>query len=321
MTLAFVTASGTWSVPADVYVLTYVDCIGAGSDGAALGPGGSGGAYARKNSLNVTPGDNFQVVVGAGQHSIFGGAVLSLCVCGAEKATGRTGGKAANSVGDVKYDGGNGNGTFGGGGGAGGPGGAGGNGAGYAGGAGGGGGGGAAVPVNTNGNAGAEYDATHGSGGGAGGRNNNGNGRTGGNYGGGGGGHISGGTAGQGAPGLIVISYTASTTVVLTADPGSYTLTGVAATPTANSVLPAAPGAYALIGNFADFPGLGFQCDPGSYSLVGVAATPRSPAVLPAVPGAYALSGRAATLLPTNPASHLFYVARDSRVFNIVEGS
>lgn len=321
MTLAFITASGTWAVPADVYLLEWVDCIGAGSNGAAFGTGGAGGAYVRKNALSVTPGDVFQVVAGAGQHSIFGGTVLTLCVCGAEKATGSVGGKAANSVGDIKYDGGNGNTTFGGAGGAGGPGGAGANGTSYAGGSGGGGGGGAGVPANFNGNDGTEYDATHGSGGGAGGRNASGDGRTGGDYGGGGGGHISGGTNGQGAPGLIVISYTTSTTVVLTAAQGSYTQAAVGTGLVSNSILPAALTFYNLTGSSADFPGLGFQCDQGAYVLTGEAADFVSPSIFPCSPGVYNLTGRATTLLPAEPATQVFYVAQNSRIFNVVGGS
>lgn len=213
MTVVYLTSGSSWTVPADCTLLDWVDCIGAGANGGLSGlsvVGGGGGAFARKFVVAVTPGASIATQVGAGLDTVFGGTSLASCTCGAAKGSGTSGGLASASVGDVKYNGGNGNGSFGGGGGAAGTTGDGQSSGGYAGGAGDAGFGGAGGAVNADGGAGTEYDASHGSGGGAGGRNTSGNGRAGGAYGGGGGGRIS-GSDGPGYQGLIVISYTPST--------------------------------------------------------------------------------------------------------------
>lgn len=122
--------SGTFTVPAGVTALT-VEAWGSGGGGAASGSndaggGGGGGAFARIDSLAVTPGQVIDFVVGAGagnpgagnpgqpgQASWFlapstllaqgggGGGVGSISAGGA-------GGSAASSVGDVRWSGGNG---------------------------------------------------------------------------------------------------------------------------------------------------------------------------------------------------------------------
>lgn len=229
--------AGTWTVPADCQKAT-IECIGGGASGGSLwwgGPesyGGGGGAYSKLNEIELTPGDSISYSVGLGgvhpsgssAHWVSGTDTWfkSTSDVLAKGANHNTGGQASASVGDVKYNGGNGGpvaGAYGGsGGGAGGlngngkdgirgdvnpaPGtygsgddGYGGNGAGYGGG----------------GGNGAEWDATHGSGGGGGGNSFNGNGGKGGAYGAGGGGNYRldlGAVPGAGADGIIVITYT-----------------------------------------------------------------------------------------------------------------
>lgn len=216
-TLVFVTSGSSWVVPGDCSLADYVDCIGAGADGtisAFGGDGGGGGAFARGTSIALTPGGSVSIQVGAALDTCFGGTSLGACTVGAQKATGTTAGTASASVGSLKYNGGAGvaGGGFvpGSGGGAGGL-----NGAGVAavtdggaGDAGFGGAGGSGSGAGTAGGNGTEYDASHGSGGG-GGRSSTANGNAGGAYGGGGGGANS-GTVGAGSQGLIVVSYTPS---------------------------------------------------------------------------------------------------------------
>lgn len=232
MTLVVITSGTSWTPPSDCARLNWVDCIGAGAAGSISGfsvRGGGGGAWARKNSVPVTPGVPVAISLGVNQDSVFGGTVLTSCICGAAKAVGPIGGQASDCVGDSAYSGGNGDTYFGGGGGAAGPHGPGYNAAGYAGGAGDAGYGGWAVPVNTSGNAGTEYDGVHGSGSGAGGRNNSGVGMPGGFYGGGGGGRPGGAPFGAGRQGLIVIDYTPTTTATMAATEGADTFAGTAA--------------------------------------------------------------------------------------------
>lgn len=65
-----ITASGTWTVPANVLSVD-VECWGSGGGGgygtgSFGGNGGGGGAYAKQTGISVTPGNNETVVVGAG---------------------------------------------------------------------------------------------------------------------------------------------------------------------------------------------------------------------------------------------------------------
>jgi hypothetical protein len=115
-------ASGNFTVPANVNLLTYVDCIGPGSPGAGGqgaygytaqppsgtggpgGVGGGGGAFSRKRNVAVTPGQVIPFIVGApGGYTQFGSNI-----CLAYGANGQTGGQAGSGVGDVRYSGGNG---------------------------------------------------------------------------------------------------------------------------------------------------------------------------------------------------------------------
>ena len=212
------TSSGTFTVPDGVTTII-VECWGAGGAGGGTGinnarggGGGAGGAYARK-TLSVSPGEMYTVSVGGvtlgtlsagatGSPSWFGSPSLVYAEGGAGGAAPNGGtapggtGSAANSIGDVVFPGGNGaNGTAtysGGGGGGAGSGGAGGNASGTTGGAGTaeeGGNGAAGLTAGGNGLAGYNYG-----GGGSGAYVNNNTNRTGGN----------------GAQGLVIVSWTPS---------------------------------------------------------------------------------------------------------------
>ncbi len=156
---------------------------GNGGSGGTGGNGGGGGAYAKKNSFAVTPLSSIPYSVGG----IGGDTTFNTSTLVAKGASGTTGGTAAASTGDVKFNGGSaGGGAAGAGGGAGiagnasnggdgGSGGAGGNGGGGGGAAGphgaGSGGSGASGGTGDLGNtaagaSGTQYDSTHGSGGG-----------------------------------------------------------------------------------------------------------------------------------------------------------
>lgn len=120
------TSSGTWTVPTGV-TEAYVECWGAGGGGTAGVGGGGGGAYAAKLVSNLTPGSNISITVGTsaentdGGNSVFGSNVV-VAAGGKKGGNGGTGGSVANSIGDIKYSGGNGQlgtGDCGGGGGAG----------------------------------------------------------------------------------------------------------------------------------------------------------------------------------------------------------
>jgi hypothetical protein len=119
------TSSGTWTVPEGVSQIT-VEAWGGGGGGAALGinnnkSGGGGGAYAK--SLLTLPAGSYSVTVGAGGSSGTGGGISSfgnLVIADGGSAgtqnSGGSGGLASASVGQVKYNGGNGAGAPGGGG-------------------------------------------------------------------------------------------------------------------------------------------------------------------------------------------------------------
>lgn len=84
---------------------------------------------------------------------------------------------------------------------------------------------------------------------------------------------------------------------VLTADPGSYALTGAAATIVANRMVTADPGSYLVTGLSAT---LQLErtviADPGSYAVTGAAATIVAGRMVTADPGSYIVTGQAATL-------------------------
>ncbi|MDX9881255.1 MAG: choice-of-anchor L domain-containing protein [Prolixibacteraceae bacterium] len=126
------TSSGSFTVPAGV-ISVDVEAWGGGGAGGGQssnqdgGGGGGGGAYSRKNSITVTPGNNYTVVVGAGGAGVTAGngnaggdsyfidisTVLAKGGAGGSRSygtppAGGLGGVAANGVGDVKYSGGQG---------------------------------------------------------------------------------------------------------------------------------------------------------------------------------------------------------------------
>lgn len=228
------TGTTTWTVPDDCVSAT-IDTIGSGSDGVTLGGAGAGGAWSRISGLSLTPRTVITVSIGArgstGGDTWFNGATFGAASVGAKgggpasTGTGGTGGAAAsrpNSGGTSGNSGGNGGSLStdaGGGGGAAGP-----NGNGNPGNDGtvaspgdggsadagsGGAGGTGSAPGGGTGFPGAEYDGSHGSGGGGGGASVAAAGSAG-FYGGGGGACLTGGTQGQGGPGLIRISYTST---------------------------------------------------------------------------------------------------------------
>ncbi len=230
-TVVYLTSGSSWTVPSDWNdEANTIEVIGGGGAGAqTLNTGGGGGAYSKEVNVHLTRGSSVNYAVGAGGAStgasggdtyfcnsssncasINGSAVKAGAKGGTGGAvSGGAGGLASAGYGSTKFNGGTGandGGSGGGGGGAGGPSGAGGNGSSSTGGTGGNGAGGTGGTVGNPGVAGQEWDATHGSGGGGG------SGAAGGAYGGGGGGFFS---AGNGAAGLIVITYTADRLVLV----------------------------------------------------------------------------------------------------------
>ena len=224
------TTSGTFTVPAGITSII-VECYGAGGAGGGTasnymngGGGGAGGAYAKK-TLTVVPGTNYTVTVGGvttgttsagsnGAPSWFGTTGTVYAEGGAGGAAPNGGiaaggtGSATSSIGDVVYpggDGADGNSTLSGGGGGG------------AGSTGSGG--------NASGTTAGSGTSLNGGNGGTG-RTNEGNGNPGSNYGGGGSGayvpDFSDHSGGDGAAGLVVISYS----FVTYTSSGSFTVPG-----------------------------------------------------------------------------------------------
>ncbi|MFA5386685.1 MAG: hypothetical protein WC297_03410, partial [Candidatus Paceibacterota bacterium] len=143
----YFTTSGTWQAPAGVTSVK-IECYGAGGAGGAGGSaslnytgggGGGGGAYSKINSYNVTPGNSYSFTVGAKGTKVSsndgnpgGDTVFNVDVCVAKggaggkkgaspEGVGGAGGSSGSGVGDVKYSGGTGGtGNMGGGGGGGG---------------------------------------------------------------------------------------------------------------------------------------------------------------------------------------------------------
>lgn len=219
----------------------------------SLSAGGGGGAYAASSNIQLYPGITYNYFVGAGgiglttdakgadgQDTWFGGSEYATSIVGAKGGTGGgsttnaatpggPGGLATSSRGQVKFSGGSGapsQSPYGGaGGGAAGPNGAGNtglNGVGGSGDAGFGGAGGGTALATFNamdGRTGRNLSDKRGAGGGAGSYNGpvNSKGRSGGFYGGGGGGCRSGGTmaGGDGAPGVIIITYMGFSELIL----------------------------------------------------------------------------------------------------------
>lgn len=247
MAKVYITSGTSWAGVATNGGNITVECIGGGGGGggnqateAAACAGGGGGAYASK-SVAYTSGSTISgIQIGQGgaggtdanprngTETYWNTNVVKAWFGGGGGSTSNygAGGSTDNSTGTTKYTGGTGGGggaSFyggGGGGGAAGPNGAGNNGSDYSTSTGGTGGqgdvtyGGTGGDANNDGNAGQEWDSTHGCGGGGGGGSYpNHVGGQGGNYGAGGGGGCGGGMAGgkaggAGTQGLIVITYT-----------------------------------------------------------------------------------------------------------------
>jgi hypothetical protein len=106
----------------------------------------------------------------------------------------------------------------------------------------------------------------------------------------------------------MVIALKPPAALTISADPGSYSLTGAAATLLETFILSADPGSYSLTGVDASLiltgnTALVLSADPGSYSLSGADATLLETFILSADPGSYSLTGFAATLLETKTLS------------------
>ena len=210
MPVLLITSGSTWTVPSDYSTPSTIDCFGAGYTGginvSGQGPGGGGGAFARKINLLLIPGSIVNISIGWQSGNFFTWFQSATTVF-ADGANGQNGGKAANCIGDLVFSGGAG--VFGGGGGAG-PNGAGRNSAGSTGGTGDNGLGGTGGIGGDPGNDGQEYNLTAGGKAGSGG--GGGQGGQGGALGGGGGGNnaVLGLPVGLGGGGGIIITYVSS---------------------------------------------------------------------------------------------------------------
>jgi hypothetical protein len=208
-------ANGTWICPTGVTSVT-VQCWGGGGGGGGTnnntgrsGGGGGGGAFASNNSVAVTAGTTYSIVVGGGGNGGTGandganggnssfGATLVVAAGGSGgdyangNGAGGPGGTLAASTGAVEFAGGNGaTGT-----------------AGANGGGGGGGAGTAAGGTNGGGTTAGTGGATGGGNGGAGTAVTNGDGANGSTFGGGGGGSRRNGDGGNGAAGQVILSW------------------------------------------------------------------------------------------------------------------
>lgn len=112
-------SSGAWVCP-DSVISVSVECWGGGGGGGVGnvswggGGGGGGGAYAKKNYLSVTPGVSYSIAAASVSYEVDGqaSAFESDCIAaggkGASHRTKGLGGLATDSVGDIKYNGGDG---------------------------------------------------------------------------------------------------------------------------------------------------------------------------------------------------------------------
>jgi len=98
-------SSGTWTAPAGIYSIT-VECWGGGGGGGGStrrqsngGGGGGGGGYAKSTNISVTPGQSYQVTIGAGGTG------------GGQGANGRDGGSSSFNNNTVVASGGSGGGV------------------------------------------------------------------------------------------------------------------------------------------------------------------------------------------------------------------
>ena len=124
-------SSGTWTAPAGIYLIT-VECWGGGGGGGGStrrqangGGGGGGGGYAKSTNISVTPGQSYQVTIGAGgtgggqganggnggSSSFNNNTVVASGGSGGgvgNATPGTAGAGGTNSTGDTTYNGGNG---------------------------------------------------------------------------------------------------------------------------------------------------------------------------------------------------------------------
>lgn len=111
MTVETFNASTTWTCPAGVTSVD-VECWGGGAKGhvaSTKNTGGGGGAYAKKAGVAVTAGNDYTVTVGPGTSTSGNDTwFLSTETVIARGGSFRAPGFASQSVGDTKYDGGNG---------------------------------------------------------------------------------------------------------------------------------------------------------------------------------------------------------------------
>lgn len=274
MAVIVLTSGQSWTVPLDCFT-AQIECFGPGANGTQGGPGtgrdggvggngGGGGAYAKRNSVTLTPGAVVAIQILFGAATIFMGGV-----CVAATAVGQTGGQAANSVGDVTISGSNGATGV----------------TGVTGFAGAGGVGGNSAASGGGGSAGApgQNVATPATAGGPGGL-----------YGGGGGGGggsfrsilTAGGAGGAGAQGAIVITYTPVTAFTLAAATGSFEETGNPAAFLVKQL--STVGAFALTGFSASFT-VSNAAAPGAFAFTGGAAAFKVSAS--AAAGSFTLNG------------------------------
>lgn len=105
MTTDVLTSGTTWTVPANVYSLTSVECWGGG---AATGsrPGGGGG-YGKIENYSVTPGQIINIQIAAQTSSTTGGDTW-FATSGTVKGGGASGRLGGTGTGTTTYTGGNG---------------------------------------------------------------------------------------------------------------------------------------------------------------------------------------------------------------------
>jgi hypothetical protein len=96
---------------------------------------------------------------------------------------------------------------------------------------------------------------------------------------------------------LVMVREAGAGAFSLTADPGSFALTGVAASPLAGRMVDAQPGSFALTGIAATLVrGFNLSVDPGAFALTGVDASFQVERAISADPGAFNVTGVAASL-------------------------
>jgi len=118
-----VLTSGTsWTVPADWNsAANTIEGIGAGGTAGTLSSGGGGGAYARVSNVTLTPGASIPIQIGTAGAGGVADTIFNTSTMIAQGAVQNNGGSTAGSTGTVKFDGGQGGSPSGGGGGAAGP--------------------------------------------------------------------------------------------------------------------------------------------------------------------------------------------------------